>query len=177
MYVHLRIFFYNGYYILFLVNETMIEFADGESSRTVTVYILGDTEPERDESFIIYLTNPTGGTSIEGGGVTVAILTNDNAAGTVGLASDSRAATINEGGTIRLTVERTVSQLGRLMVNWTITGSVNSTNNNNNQFPGAANFTGNETFINNFTDTGGTGPESQFQTAAGFIVFEEVRNE
>ena len=138
------------------------------------MHILGDTEPEADESLTISLSNPTGGASISGEGVTIVILTNDNAAGTVRLASDSRAATINEGGTIRLTVERSVSQLGRLLVNWTITGSINSTNNNNNQFN--ANFTGNnDTFFANGTDTGGTGPESQFQTASSFIIFEEVR--
>lgn len=137
------------------------------------MHILGDTEPEADESLTISLSNPTGGASIAGKGVlTIVILTNDNAAGTVRLASDSRAATISEGGTIRLTVERSVSQIGRLLVNWTITGSLNSTNNNN-QFNG--NFTGNnDTFFTNGTDIGGAGPESQFQTASSFIIFEEV---
>uniref|UniRef100_A0A1X7VF86 Staphylococcus aureus surface protein A n=3 Tax=Amphimedon queenslandica TaxID=400682 RepID=A0A1X7VF86_AMPQE len=158
----------------FSINQTLVQFADGESSKTVVVHILGDAEPEADESLTISLSNPTGGASITGEELTIVILTNDNAAGTVRLASDSRAATISEGGTIRLTVERSVSQLGRLLVNWTITGSLNSTNNNNNNNQFNGNFTGNnDTFFINGTDIGGAGPESQFQTASSFIIFEE----
>lgn len=96
------------------------------------------------------------------------ILNNDNAAGIIALASNSRAASINEGGTVSLTVERTIGQLGRLRVNWTITASLNTS------FmmtppPNAPNGGG-------VSGEGQPyGPESQFQTTAGFIIFEDVR--
>lgn len=97
--------------------------------------------------------------------VTIVILNNDNAAGIIALASNSRAASINEGGTVSLTVERTIGQLGRLRVNWTITASLNTS-----------------FMMTPPPDGGGVsgeglpfGPETQFQTTAGFIIFEDVR--
>lgn len=158
-------------FLFFIIgNETTVHFLPGEATKTVTVNILGDTLPERDESFTAYISNSTGGAILSNDtNVTVVILTNDNAAGTVSLAPESRAASFSEGSIVRLTVDRTVSQLGRLMVNWTITGTVNSTNNNFN----FNNFT-NQSFANQSNMVIPSGPESQFQTASSFIIFEEV---
>lgn len=52
--------------------------------------------------------------------VTVAIASNDNAAGTVGFGDNSRAATIMEGQSANLNVARTFSQLGEIRAYWTI---------------------------------------------------------
>ena len=153
----------------------MVEFADGEMTKTISINILGDSVPERDESLQVYLSFVSGGAILSNDNiVTIVIATNDNAAGVISLASNSRAALIDEGNTVSLTVERNIGQLGRVMVNWTITASVNSSNamNNNN------NVVANDTFGNFTNQTGNQnlGPESQFQTASGFFIFNEVQN-
>jgi predicted extracellular nuclease len=56
-----------------------VSFADGETSRTITLNISGDTAYEPNETFTVALSNPTGGVTITDGSGTGTI-TNDDAA-------------------------------------------------------------------------------------------------
>ena len=64
-----------------------LRFDPGESSHTVYVHVVEDSEPELDEVFRVELSNPTGGARIDNRGVVdVVIATNDNAHGIIGFA-------------------------------------------------------------------------------------------
>jgi hypothetical protein len=43
-------------------------FAPGETTKTVTVVVLGDTAAEGSENFTVLLSNPTGATIVDGSG-------------------------------------------------------------------------------------------------------------
>ena len=84
-----------------------------------------DNLPERNEDLQVALLNPTGGATVapgDGGRTLVVIEANDNAAGVVGLAPLSRSAVLGEGESVLLTVQRVVSALGMVAVQWEISG-------------------------------------------------------
>lgn len=54
-----------------------VSFADGQTSTTITVEVVGDTDVEGDEDFTISLSNPTGGVAIADG-VATGTITNDD---------------------------------------------------------------------------------------------------
>ena len=104
----------------------ILNFAAGENRKSISIDIIGDNFPEPDESFRVALSNPTGGSILsEYNVVNITIEANDNAAGIVGFATNSRSAIIMEGETINLILNRTISQLGEIQVYWNITGSGN----------------------------------------------------
>lgn len=120
-----------------LVNGTAVEnvdytsagmelrFADGDSRTTVALTILDDNEPEIDETFMVTLTNPTGGARVANGdeGRTLIVIeANDAAAGIVGLAPLSRSTVVGEGESAVLTLVRSVSTFGAVEVEWLISG-------------------------------------------------------
>ena len=45
---------------------TTVSFANGQTSKTVTVQVRGDTAPEPDETFFLLLSNPVGMTIADG---------------------------------------------------------------------------------------------------------------
>lgn len=63
----------------FVATSGTLAFADGATSRTVSVDVIGDTAVEPDESFSLKLSNPTGGAAIADD-TGVATVTNDDAA-------------------------------------------------------------------------------------------------
>ena len=102
-----------------------LRFADGESRTTVALTILDDNEPEIDETFMVSLTNPTGGARVadgDEGRTLIVIEANDAAAGIVGLAPLSRSTVVGEGESAVLTLVRSVSTFGAVEVEWLISG-------------------------------------------------------
>lgn len=102
----------------------VIGFAEGEFRKTITVFVNADDIPEADESIRVTLSNPTQGAVVASANdstVSIIIEANDNAAGIFGFAPNSRAAVISEGSTLSLLVERSVGQIGDVMVYWGIT--------------------------------------------------------
>ena len=95
------------------------------SRSDIAISVLEDDIPERDEDLLVALVSPTGGATVapgEGGTTLVIIEANDNAAGVVGLAAFSRSAVVAEGELELLTVERRIGNLGRVAVDWEISG-------------------------------------------------------
>ena len=86
---------------------------------------MADDIPEIDESVLVSLTSPTGGATIAAGSMstaTVIIDANDGVAGIVGLSPLSRSAVVREGDTVQFEVVRSQSAMGRVEVDWQITG-------------------------------------------------------
>lgn len=103
----------------------MLQFAAGETSQLITVFVNSDDIPEADEFIAVSLFSPTGGAVVTNGigsSVEIMIQANDNAAGIFGFAEESRAAILVEGGTASLTVDRTIGQIGKVLIYWNITG-------------------------------------------------------
>ncbi|HEX8126552.1 MAG TPA: Calx-beta domain-containing protein [Allosphingosinicella sp.] len=87
-----------------------VSFADGETSKTISIDVQGDTAVEPTETFSVNLSNATGGASI-GDGTGVGTITNDDAlppAGTVSIAD----AQIVEGNSGTSTVVLTLTRSG-----------------------------------------------------------------
>ncbi len=87
---------------------------------------MSDDIPEIDESVIVSLTTPTGGSIIAAGDMastTILIEANDGVAGVVGLSALSRSAVVGEGETVQFEVIRSQSAMGRVEVDWQITGA------------------------------------------------------
>ncbi|MFK7818047.1 MAG: Calx-beta domain-containing protein [Planctomycetaceae bacterium] len=85
-----------------------ISFADGESSKTVTVPIINDTSDEPNETFRVNLSSPGGGASLGASTSTITIVDNDEPAepGNVALAT-SIYNVDEDAGTVTVQVERT----------------------------------------------------------------------
>ena len=104
----------------------VLNFNEDTTQRIISLIIFEDTLPERDETVIVSLSNPTGGAVLaedDGDTVTVIIEANDNAAGIIGLVDTARSAIVDEGETVRLGLERTVGNLGVVDVMWEISGT------------------------------------------------------
>lgn len=86
----------------YLAPDFTLTFSENEVTKSIILGILPDSIPERDETIILSLVNATNGAVVatgEGGSVTVVIESNDNAAGIVGVAPQSRSAVVEEGKT------------------------------------------------------------------------------
>jgi lysophospholipase L1-like esterase len=97
-----------------------ITFADGETSRVVTIPIVDDGDVEGDETVNLALTNPTGGATLDTlSSATLTILDND-APGEIAFDTDSY--TVNEDGiTASITLVRTGGNVGAASVDLTLT--------------------------------------------------------
>ena len=100
-------------------------FDEGDMMKTVVLSVSADALPELDETIVVSLTAPTNGAvlSPDRSSVTIVILANDEVAGMVGFSPQSRSAVVGEGQRAEFTVERVLSALGRVEVNWTISGN------------------------------------------------------
>jgi uncharacterized repeat protein (TIGR01451 family) len=97
------------------VNGT-ITFPSGQTSRTITVPVNGDTLPEGDETFLVNLTNPTNAPILDGQGIGTII--DDDPGGTLQFSASTYSA--NESvGLATITINRTGSTLGTITVNFT----------------------------------------------------------
>lgn len=84
----------------YLAPDFTLTFSESEVTKSIILGILPDAIPERDETIILTLFNATNGAAVatgDGGSVTVVIESNDNAAGIVGVAPQSRSAVVEEG--------------------------------------------------------------------------------
>lgn len=102
-----------------------LTFQDGVNFLIITITILEDEIPERNEDIVVQLTGVTGGATIadgDGGRVYITIMANDRAAGIVGFAPSSRSAVTSEGEGVALIVSRIISSLGRVGITWEVTG-------------------------------------------------------
>jgi hypothetical protein len=103
----------------FTLSETVVTFADGETTRTVTLTAVDDDEDEPDETVVLTATAPTGGAAA-GAAATVTILDNDGP-DTVGFSE--AAVTVGEGdGSVTLTVTRTGGEAGQATLALAVTG-------------------------------------------------------
>ena len=94
-------------------------FANGETSKTISIDIVDDTDFEGNETFALNLSNPTGGATIGTGQTTITIVDNDVLTPGV-IALSSAAASVDENaGNIELTVERTGGSDGEVTVDFT----------------------------------------------------------
>ncbi len=130
-----------------LMSNGSITFAAGESSKTITILISGDTTVENDEGFNFTLSNASGSAVIATSSATGLIQNDDSAIAVV--TGDSRKAEGNTGSTpYTFIVSRTGDTSGSTTVNYAITGSGSN--------PGTA---------SDFT--GGTLPSGSINFAAG----------
>ncbi|MEI6257244.1 MAG: Calx-beta domain-containing protein, partial [Planctomycetota bacterium] len=106
------------------VNTTgTITFAPGETSKTITVSVKGDTSFELDETFGVRLSAPNGATIAKSEGL-VAILNDDVRSQIAIAATDARKSEGNTGRTaFTFTVTRTGSLVGDVMLPWKVSGS------------------------------------------------------
>ncbi|KAH0505721.1 G-protein coupled receptor 98 [Microtus ochrogaster] len=102
----------------------ILTFAEGETTKTATLMILDDPEPEDDESILILLVHTEGGSRILpcSDTVTVNILANDNVAGIVSFQTASRSVIGLEGEILQFHVIRTPPGRGNVTVEWKIVG-------------------------------------------------------
>lgn len=125
----------------------VLTFSDGEVRSTVAITILADNIPERDETIFVILSNPVGGATVgpgDEGNTLIIIEANGAAAGVVGFDPLSRSAVVGEDESVSLVVQRSVSALGIVAVDWELS-----------------------------TVDGGN-PASQFVSTSGTAVFNEV---
>jgi uncharacterized protein len=103
-----------------------VNFADGQSSATITVNVSGDIVLESDETFTVTLSAPTNGATF-GTATAIGTIQNDDVPpipGTLALAGDVSVAEGNSGTTALIfTVNRTLGSSGAVTAAYVITGS------------------------------------------------------
>ncbi|XP_071995626.1 adhesion G-protein coupled receptor V1 isoform X3 [Engystomops pustulosus] len=108
----------------FIADGGILVFAEGETSKVVTVMILDDAVPEDNEDIVVGLTYTEGGSRIlpSSNTVTIVILANDNVAGKIGFQTASRSVIGREGEKLQFSVSRTPPGHGNVTVQWKIMG-------------------------------------------------------
>ena len=103
-----------------------VSFAAGETSKTITVNVAGDSTVEPGENFTVALSNPSAGTTIGTATATGTILNDDTAPGP-SLSIAAANASLNEGNSgstaFTFTVERTGTTTGSSTASFAVTGS------------------------------------------------------
>jgi len=93
-----------------------VTFAPGETSKTITVNVVGDSLDEANETFTVTLSNPTNATLNDA--TATGTITDDDTAGTIQFAN--AVFTVNEGaGTVTITVTRSGGSAANATVNYT----------------------------------------------------------
>jgi hypothetical protein len=115
-----------------------LTFAANETTKTITVPIIGDTDVESDETFLVNLTNPTNANLDDAQGL--GTITNDDVSSLVTLYAST--STVTEDGTTNLvyTFTRTGTKTNPLTVNYLVGGT--ATFNTDYTQVGATSFTG-----------------------------------
>lgn len=123
-----------------------VNFADGETSQTITLAIAGDTISELNEAFTVTLSAPTGGAAITTASGTGTIQNDDAAPGTLSIAS----ASVTEGNSgtapISFTVTRADGSDGAVTATWTATFGAGATAADAGDFASGQAFTGTVSF-------------------------------
>lgn len=114
-----------SHHVLSSGTGAVLNFAAGETAKTITVFVNADDIPEADETIRVALSGATQGATVapdDESTVIIVIEANDDAAGIFGFNEDSRAAVITEGSNISLTVDRRIGQLGEVLIYWNVSG-------------------------------------------------------
>jgi hypothetical protein len=154
-----------------------VNFAAGETSKTITVNVVGDTLVEPDETFTVTLSNPVNLTLGSANKVTAQIINDDNTAGTPpSLAinpSNQPSAEGNAGSTAHtFTVTRSGDLSGTSSTAWSVTGSGNNPANST-DFVGGILPSGNVTFAAgqaSATITVNVAGDTTIENNEGFVV-------
>ena len=112
----------------FTAQSDTITFSPGVNSQTISIAILGDEEPEGDETFTIVLSNTSPDAVTYAPSVAMIVIeVNDNAGGLVQFDPTSLSATIGEddASVARFTIQRTVGTFSDLVVAWQIIDNIN----------------------------------------------------
>jgi hypothetical protein len=103
-----------------------VSFAAGETSKTVTVNVQGDTASEADEGFTVSLSAPTGGATL-GTSTATGIIRNDDAQASTQISVTTASADRAEGNAgptpFTFTLTRTGDTSASNVVNWVVAGS------------------------------------------------------
>ncbi|NCR06735.1 MAG: hypothetical protein GPI94_23975, partial [Microcystis aeruginosa LG13-03] len=101
-----------------------VSFAAGETSKVITVNVLGDTTVELNENFTVTLSNPTNGANITTATATGTIQ-NDDVAATLAIAATNANQTEGNSGSkaFTFTVTRADNTTGTNNVNWAVAGT------------------------------------------------------
>ncbi|XP_072038274.1 adhesion G-protein coupled receptor V1-like [Amphiura filiformis] len=98
-----------------------LNFPAGQTRQILNIGIKDDTEPEIDESLMIELYNPVGGSRLgPNSGINITILANDNVAGI--LSFQTLSYIVTEGQAVDVIVDRTQPAMGTVTVDWNIEG-------------------------------------------------------
>ncbi len=102
-----------------------VSFAPGETSKVITVNVLGDTTFEPNENFTVILSNPTNGANITTATATGTIENDDVAIPILTIAATSSSQTEGNSGSkaFTFTVTRADNTTGSNNVNWAVTGT------------------------------------------------------
>ncbi len=107
-----------------------VNFATGDSSKTISILVSGDTTVEPNESFAVTISNPTNGATISTSSASGTIQNDDNNQPTITLAIAATNAVQNEGNSgttaFTFTVSRTGDIAGSNAVSWTVAGTGNN---------------------------------------------------
>jgi hypothetical protein len=110
-----------------ILQSGVINFAVGESSKTITVDVRADTEIEADESFQVVLSNVSAGSSLVTAAATGSIRNDDNETIPATLAIAAADAAKDEGNTgvsaLTFTVTRSGNPTVEVTVNYSVTGT------------------------------------------------------
>lgn len=100
-----------------------VQFADGESTQTITINVAGDTLHEQDESFTVTLSNPSAPTTITTATAN-GLVVNDDDPPTLAITADSANKNEEDSGTtsFTFTVDRTGDASGETTVDYAVTG-------------------------------------------------------
>ncbi len=145
-----------------------VSFADGESSRTITIQVAGDTTFEANETFTIDLSNVTGGATISDASGTGTI-TNDDAAPAGTLAIDDVATAEGNSGTTNMvfTVTRSGGSAGAVDATWTVANGTTNAADFSGALTGTVSFADGQTSA---TVTVGIAGDTTFEPNEAFTV-------
>jgi hypothetical protein len=104
----------------YTANSGTLNFADGDTSETITVSIINDTIDEPDETFTVTLSNATGGASLGTTSVSTVTIVDDDPTPVPGVLSIAPGSvSVDEAaGTVTFTVNRTGGSDGAVSVNF-----------------------------------------------------------
>jgi predicted extracellular nuclease/Ca2+-binding RTX toxin-like protein len=96
-----------------------VDFADGETSRTITILVQGDVVVETDETFLVTLSAPTGGATL-GNANGTGTITNDDASGSLSIGDRTLAEGDSGTTAFTFTVLRSGGSDGAVGASWTL---------------------------------------------------------
>ncbi|HTU10511.1 MAG TPA: Calx-beta domain-containing protein [Allosphingosinicella sp.] len=151
-----------------------VDFADGETSQTITVLVQGDVDFEDDETFLVVLSTPTGGATLGNVNGTGEILNDDPApAGTFSIDDTSEFEGDSGTTTFTFTVTRSGGSAGAVAVDYVVNAPGGAGNADSGDFIPAAVLSGTLNFVDGEvtqTITVEVQGDTDFEADEGFTV-------